>query len=228
MQDKLVAEAEDQNWDTPLYYGDGPAGEATQVAHTTTLGERIGRNACDSENCTFFGNMALVTIYGFWEDHYREKIAETRGIAKDDIKSDVMGDIRHLRHSIIHNIGIATKEVENCKVLKWFNEGDKVFLNEQMFLQMISHVRADLHELRSNPSCMMDTTMFDEEIESGLTEISDVLTNASTCFDVWREMQDGPKRALYEPVVEAYPIFFETTVIAHLIAMSTLLYPNVA
>lgn len=77
-----------------------------------------------------------------------EKIAETRGIAKDDIKSDVVGDIRHLRHSIIHDIGIATKEVENCKVLKWFNEGDKVFLNEQMFLQMISHVRADLHELR--------------------------------------------------------------------------------
>lgn len=70
----------------------------------------------------------------------------------------------------------------------------------------------------------MDTTMFGEELESGLTEISDVLTNASTCFDVWREMQDGPKRALYEPVVEAYPIFFETTVIAHLIAMSTLLY----
>jgi len=37
-------------------------------------------------------------------------------------------------------------------------------------------------------------------------------------------MQDGKKRPLYEPVVEEYLNFFETTVIAHLIAMSTLLY----
>ena len=44
----------------------------------------------------------------------------------------------------------------------------------------------------------MDTTMFDEEIESDLTEISDVLTNASTCFDVWREMQDGPVKVIHE------------------------------
>jgi hypothetical protein len=63
-----------------------------------------------------------------------------------------------------------------------------------------------------------------ETVESGLAAISDAVANASTCFDVWREMQDGKKRPLYEPVVEEYPNFFETTVIAHLIAMSTLLY----
>jgi AbiU2 len=68
-------------------------------------------------------------------------------------------------------------------------------------------------------------TALNDDIESGLAAISDALANASTCFDVWREMQDGNKRQVYEPVVADYPIFFETTVIAHLIAMSTLLYP---
>jgi hypothetical protein len=63
-----------------------------------------------------------------------------------------------------------------------------------------------------------------DEIESGLAAISDVLANASTCFDVYYELQNGSKRDTYEPIVDAYPIFFETTVIAHLVAMSTLIY----
>jgi len=152
LQSKVESEAEGKDWDSPIYYGDGPVGAANLVAHTTTIAQRIGRNADCGENATFVGNMALVTIYSYWEDHYRAQIAQIKGITKDEIKSDVMGDIRQLRHSIIHNRGTATKEVENCKVLKWFNEGDEVFVSEQMFLQMISHVRADLHELRSNPA----------------------------------------------------------------------------
>jgi AbiU2 len=71
---------------------------------------------------------------------------------------------------------------------------------------------------------MRDTVQIDDEIESGLAAISDVVANASTCFDIWFEIQNGSKRDTYEPVVEAYPVFFETAVIAHLIAISTLTY----
>ena len=62
------------------------------------------------------------------------------------------------------------------------------------------------------------------EIESRLAAISDVLANTSTCFDVYYELQNDSKRDTYELIIDAYPIFFETTVIAHLIAMSTLIY----
>lgn len=89
--------------------------------------------------------MALVMIYSYW-DHFRAQIETARGLTKDALKSDVMGDIRRLRQSIIHHRGIAT---DNCKVLTWFTKGDEIFLNEQMFLQMISYVRAYLDELRS-------------------------------------------------------------------------------
>jgi hypothetical protein len=71
---------------------------------------------------------------------------------------------------------------------------------------------------------MKDTVQVDDEIESGLAAISDIVANASTCFDIWFELQNGSKRDTYEPVVEAFPVFFETTVIAHLIAISTLTY----
>jgi len=63
-----------------------------------------------------------------------------------------------------------------------------------------------------------------QQAEEASNAIFDVLVNASTCFDIWSELQNGNKRREYEPVVESYPIFFETTVIAHLIAISTLLY----
>jgi hypothetical protein len=71
---------------------------------------------------------------------------------------------------------------------------------------------------------LMSTAPHNDEIESRLAEISDALVNASTCFDVWHEMRDGRKRTVYEPVVDEYPVVFETTVIAHLIAVSTSLY----
>lgn len=150
LQAKVELEAEGKDWDSPIYYGDGPLGAAHQVAHTTTIGERISRNADCGENATFVGNMALVMIYSYWEDHFRAHIATARGLTKDALKPDVMGDIRRLRQSIIHHRGIATDEIDSCKVLTWFTKGDEIFLNEQMFLQMISHVRAYLDELRSS------------------------------------------------------------------------------
>jgi len=150
LQAKVELEAEGKDWDSPIYYGGGPLGAAHHVAHTTTIGERISRNADCGENATFVGNMALAMIYSYWEDHFRAQIATARGIKKDDLKSDVMGDIGWLRHSIIHNRGIATDKSGNCRVLTWFAKGDNIFLNEQLFLQMISHVRAYLDELRSS------------------------------------------------------------------------------
>jgi hypothetical protein len=152
LQAKVESEAEGKDWDSPIYYGDGPMGAAKYVPHTTTIADRIARNADCGENATFVGNIALVTIYSYGEDHYRAQIAHARAVTKDEIKSDVMGDIRQLRHSILHNRGLATKEVAACKVLKWFSEGDEIFLSQQMFLQMISYIRADLYQLRSNPS----------------------------------------------------------------------------
>jgi hypothetical protein len=149
LQAKVELEAEGKDWDSPIYYGDGPVGAANHVAHTTTIAERISRNADGAENATFVGNMALVMIYSYWEDHFRAQIATAKGVTKDALKSDVMGDIRWLRQSIIHHRGIATGEIGNCKVLTWFAKGDAIFLNEQMFLQMISYVRAYLDQLRS-------------------------------------------------------------------------------
>lgn len=149
LQAKLEQEA-GESWGDPIYYGDGPVGEVKCVAHTTTVADRIARNADTGENAIFVGNMALVAIYSYWEDNYRKHIAEIKGMVKVELISEVMGDIRNLRHAIIHNRAVANDNVAKSRVLTWFEAGDDIFINEQMFLQMISCVRAYLHELRSS------------------------------------------------------------------------------
>lgn len=149
LQAKLEQEA-GASWDVPIYYGDRPVGLEACVAHVTTVADRIARNADAGQNAIFVGNMALVAIYSYWEDNSRKQIAAIRGVAKDALESDVMGDIRNLRHAIIHNRAVANDNVAKSRVLPWFAVGDDIFINEQMFLQMISCVRTYLHELRSS------------------------------------------------------------------------------
>lgn len=148
-QKKIIKDAEDQGWDSPMYYGDGPEDSVSVVDHTATRGERIARNAREGDNCRFIGNMCLVYIYSFWEHQYRQAIAEFLGLEDGKIALDIFGDIRLYRHSIIHTRGIATEEIEKCKVLKWFLEGDEIFLTEPMFRDVVSRIREALGNLKA-------------------------------------------------------------------------------
>ena len=84
-------------------------------------------------------------IYNYWEDHYRQQIAEALGHdSKNDLKAPIFGDLRHLRNSILHHRGIALAELEGCELLRWFHEGDPIVITEQMFDEMVTHLRSYL------------------------------------------------------------------------------------
>jgi len=152
LQKKLGVEADAHGLDQKMYYGNGRKDDAGIVAVSTTIGERIDRNICDAENCTFVGNMALVSIYSFWEDHYREAIAKDfkKYNNKNELSSDIMGDIRHLRTSIVHNRSVAKSDVTKCKVLCWFEPGDKMSISESSYLEMVGLIHEYLDELKND------------------------------------------------------------------------------
>jgi hypothetical protein len=60
--------------------------------------------------------------------------------------------------------------------------------------------------------------------EDLIEAIADHLVNASTSYDIWREMQNGDRQNEYEPAVSAHPVFFETLAVSQLVAISALLY----
>lgn len=106
-----------------------------------------GKNVPGGFNHRMVGNMCLVLIYQYWDDHYRKKIAKFAELEKDDIKLDIMGDLRILRHSIVHNKGFLSDKKGICKILKWYSAGDEISMDLGQFEELIHHVELGLSKL---------------------------------------------------------------------------------
>ena len=66
----------------------------------------------------FQGNDFIVSIYAIWEGLIRPGIADTLHVPLKDVKSNIMGDIRIIRHAIVHKKGLRlTEDVRKLKVL---------------------------------------------------------------------------------------------------------------
>lgn len=48
----------------------------------------------------------IVFVYTYWDDEIRPRIAQIRGVQKNEVRLDVFGDLRILRQSIVHHRGI--------------------------------------------------------------------------------------------------------------------------
>jgi hypothetical protein len=136
--------------DQLFLYGRGhPNIPSSILLHHTTQKELKIRNCDNGNNFKFIGNLALVSLYQYWEDHYRSKIAEYFILTKNQIKSPIMGDICLLRNCIIHNQGISFNDVKKCSVLKWFKPGDKIFIDMDKFEFIIIKIKEYLNQLKN-------------------------------------------------------------------------------
>ena len=45
----------------------------------------------------------IVFIYHLWEEYFRDKMAGALRVEKNKVHCDLMGDVRQIRNSIIHN-----------------------------------------------------------------------------------------------------------------------------
>lgn len=113
-----------------------------------TQAEYKERNSPSGRNYKFIGNMSLISIYQYWEDHFRSKIANNFRKKKNELQSPIMGDLRLLRHSIIHHNGIALKDIEKCKVLKWYKEGDEIFIDGDKLEEIVNNINLWIKEFK--------------------------------------------------------------------------------
>lgn len=129
-------------------YGKGHP-ERGLILHRTTQGELKKRNKKNGPNFKMAGNLLVIQIYQYWEDFYREKIANIQGVEKNDLKSDVFGDLRLFRTSCIHNKGKATNEqASKSKKFKWYKKGQEILLTENQILEIIETVSEYLLSLK--------------------------------------------------------------------------------
>jgi len=103
---------------TSFIYGRGkPGSKDSYSMHISKMGKIKERNKKSGENYKIIANLCLVLIYQYWEDYYREKIANNNGYEKNELELDIFNDIRIIRRSIIHNSSIAIKDVKKLKFL---------------------------------------------------------------------------------------------------------------
>lgn len=114
-----------------LIYSKGTRGEADyRVLHyCPTQAQYKKRNSPDGENYRFIGNMALISIYEYWENSCRNKLANHHKVEQSKIISQIFGDLRLLRNSIVHQKGIASANVERCSIFTWYKADDDIFID---------------------------------------------------------------------------------------------------
>jgi hypothetical protein len=135
----------------------------TSGMHQATQGQVKARNTSSGSNFVTLGQLCIISFYDFWNDYlrceyvkakgYLRKTEQDRSVIEKCVKNyasyDLWGDIRLLRQAIVHNRGIATSDIERCKVLKWFHQGDFISITPAHMRAIFLALRAYYNELFS-------------------------------------------------------------------------------
>ncbi len=131
-------------------------------------GEMRERVEDNGRNTLLLGNQCLISAYAYWEEYLRVEIGKAIGVLSQDakadkearkilnehVKSDLWGDIRYIRNSLVHNNGVANSMVSKCRLIKWFSPGQRIELNHErmrgIFLAM-GEYRNELHKMSLPP-----------------------------------------------------------------------------
>jgi hypothetical protein len=73
------------------------------------------------------GQQWVVMVTAQWEGHFRQRLADAKGIDKNDVKGPFLADLNRMRNDIIHHGGVATSHnTGRCEKFKWFAVGDTI------------------------------------------------------------------------------------------------------
>ena len=122
-----------------------------RAEHVAKMGSFKQRNAVGGLNHVVLGNLVVVSIFSFWDVHYRAKIAKELGMStENELCVPVMGDIRLMRNDIVRHGGMATKRnCGKCEKLCGFKAGDRIIIDEGKLDMMVMEVRAAIKSLPS-------------------------------------------------------------------------------
>ncbi len=91
-----------------------------------TFGYLLAASKSDGDTSVIHRRNLVTLLYTSWEDRHRNRIAKEAGLDdKNNLGSDVFGDVRMYRHAIMHAGGRLGAEP---RVFRFFGKGDRVTL----------------------------------------------------------------------------------------------------
>lgn len=138
--------------DSCLIYKKGTKGKPDyRVLHyCSTQAQYKKRNSPNGENYRFLGNMALISIYEYWQNSCRNKLAIHHKVKPAKIISPIFGDLRLLRNSIVHHKGIALANVERCLIFTWYKANDNILIDGDKMEDIVATIKrskANLYDI---------------------------------------------------------------------------------
>lgn len=95
----------------------------------------------------------IVFVYQSWDEVFRQRIANTLSITKTNIMCDLMGDLRHIRHIIVHKASIIPEGFSNSLTLLpeiWRLPPGNLNISQEMMHSLMEQLNA-LHLTISPP-----------------------------------------------------------------------------
>ncbi|GAB62149.1 MAG: hypothetical protein DWB56_13505 [Candidatus Jettenia sp.] len=105
----------------------------------------IAANAKGGSNEQQHAKAILVFLFTYWEDEIRPRLATSRGVLVQEVRSDVMGDLRILRNVILHAKGImrADKHKDLQKIKDLFGIDEPIHLPYEVMHKIFILVKQD-------------------------------------------------------------------------------------
>jgi hypothetical protein len=86
----------------------------------------------------------LCTLYALWDESCRPALAQLGGYEPSDVKAPLMGDLRKIRHCILHNKSKIPKSGLAFEVLAWPDMAGELVVTRDMFRDVIDAIRTQL------------------------------------------------------------------------------------
>jgi hypothetical protein len=119
--------------------------QSPDVIHSriVTAENFIKENSPDGINQRQLSYSVIVFIFTYWEDEIRPNLAKAANIDVKDVKSEIMGDLRCIRNSILHTKGVFTPEWHSkLVVLKdCFPVGQRIEISYELMHQIFVKIK---------------------------------------------------------------------------------------
>jgi len=110
------------------------------------VSEYIGANSVGGSNEQHHARAAITFLYAYWDEEVRPALAKALEVPTQEIVSDIFGDLRLIRHAILHNKGILTNSAfQKLKIIsEHFGPNDLVSLPNSTMHRIFALIKQEM------------------------------------------------------------------------------------
>ncbi len=127
------------NLDAQFFVGTGHPNEG-RVHAEIRIQEAIDSSRTNGVFSDKIAKSFITAMYSEWDEVYRHRVALEASVDPKLIKCDLMGDMRLIRHCIVHNKSIIEKKHMKIKELKWQLSIGILWVTRDMVLSLIDQI----------------------------------------------------------------------------------------